>query len=395
MAPRRVRALFIICAPMNATADPATATQVVVWGGLLLGVVLGAVAQATRFCVRGSISDVVIFRGPARLFAWLLAAAVAMLLLQAMVALQVFDAGRTLGWSSRLAWLSTLVGGFLFGIGMMLAPGCPQRCLVKAGAGDLKALVTLLVVGLAALMTLRGAFAGLRVSYLDSASVALPGPQDLGTLLGGAAGARTWRLLLAAAAMAAVLAFAWRVRARLDRSAWIGGLGVGLLVALAFFLTGRLGFLAEHPETLEPAWVGTQGRRPEGLSFVAPVANTLDLLTLWTDKNTVATFGVMLALGVVAGSHVSARLRGEFRVESFRTREDLTQSLLGGVLMGFGGVTALGCSVGNGVTGVALLSAGAFLAVAGMVAGALVALRLHARRADRLGPAGGAGATAA
>ncbi|HYF18506.1 MAG TPA: YeeE/YedE family protein [Ramlibacter sp.] len=380
---------------MTSAPDPALATTLVVWGGLLLGLALGAVAQATRFCVRGSISDYVIFRGPARLFAWLLAAAVAMVLLQLMISLGVFDASRTLGWSNRLAWLSTLVGGFVFGIGMMLAPGCPQRCLVKAGAGDLKALVTLMVVGLAALMTLRGAFAVPRASWLDSASVALAGPQDLGSLLGGGLlSPGGWRLLLAAAALAGVAVFAWRARGRLDRSAWVGGIGVGLLVAVAFLLTGRIGFLAEHPETLEPAWVGTQARRPEGLSFVAPVANAIDLLTLWTDKNTVLTFGITLALGVLLGSHLSARVRGEYRVESFRTREDLTQSLLGGTLMGFGGVTALGCSVGNGVTGVALLSTGAFLAVAGMVAGALVALRLHAGRAAPAAP-GSAGPTPA
>ncbi|QJW84492.1 YeeE/YedE family protein [Ramlibacter terrae] len=151
---------------------------------------------------------------------------------------------------------------------------------------------------------------------------------------------------------------------------WIGGVAVGGLVAAALFLTGNLGFLAEHPETLEPAWLGTQSRRPEGLSFAAPMAHALDLLTLWTDKSMVATFGVMLALGVLVGSAVSAALRGEFKLESFRGPREIGEHVAGGVLMGFGGITALGCSVGNGVTGMAMLSSGALIATAGIVAGA-------------------------
>jgi uncharacterized membrane protein YedE/YeeE len=277
---------------------------------------------------------------------------------------------------------------------MMIAPGCPQRCLVKAGAGDLKAVVTLVLLAVIALMTLRGAFAGLRVAYLDSAGIALGGPQDLGSLLARALplppGVLRW--LLVVAVVAGVAAFGWRQRAQIDRMTWVAGIGVGLLVTGAFVLTGRIGFLAEHPETLEPAWLGTQSRRPEGLSFSAPLAHALDLLTLWSDKATVATFGVMLALGVVLGSHLSARLRGEFRIESYTGAREMGANFLGALLMGFGGITAVGCSVGNGVTGMALLSGGSLLAVAGMVVGALTALQVQMRRDAREG--GGTLATA-
>jgi uncharacterized membrane protein YedE/YeeE len=368
---------------MNAVTPETLAllTRIVVWGALPLGLLLGAVAQASRFCVRGGIADVVTFGGPARLMSWLLAVAVGAVLLQGMAAGGVFDATRTLAWNERLPWFSCLAGGLLFGIGMMVAPGCPQRCLVKAGAGDLRAAVTLLVIAVVAVFTLRGVLAGVRVSVFDNLGVSLGRPQDLGTLLGGAlsVSAATMRAVVTALLVAAIAALAWRHRARIDRLSWVGGLGVGLLLAAAFWLTGRIGFVAEHPDTLEAAWLGTQGRRPEGLSFVAPLANTLDLLMLWTDKNTVATFGVVLSLAVIVGSHLSARWRGQWKLESFRTPQDLGAAVLGGALMGFGGVTALGCSVGNGVTGLALLSTGSLLAVAGMVAGALLVLRYQAR----------------
>ena len=380
--------------PTRPDLDPKTLTQIVTWGGLVLGLALGAVGQATRFCVRGAIADWIVFRGPARFVSWMLAVAVGSVLVQALISAGALDASRTIFWGDRFVWASYLVGGLLFGYGMILAGGCPQRCLVKAGSGNLKAFVTLVVVAIAASMTLRGAFAGLRVNLLDALAVPLAGSQDFGGLASRALGvsAPAVRWTISGVLALAVFAFAWRVRRALDPAHWVGGIGVGLLVGAAFYLTGALGFLPEHPETLEPAWLGTQSHRPEGLSFSAPMGHMLDLLTLWSDRGTVATFGVTLALGVLLGSFASAKLRGEFRVESFKTPQDLRSHALGGLLMGFGGVTALGCSVGNGVTGLAMLSAGSLLAIAGISVGAWLALAWQARQQD---VAAGAGLAAA
>lgn len=368
---------------MSPELQPASLARYVVWGGLLLGLALGAVGQATRFCVRGAIADWVEFRSPGRLVSWLLAIAVGALAVQALLAAGAFDAGRTIYWGERFPWLSYLVGGLLFGYGMILAGGCPQRCLVKAGSGNLKALVTLVLIAIVSLMTLRGAFAGLRANGLDAFAITLGGPQDLGGLLGRnlSLSPVALRWALALAILAAVLTLAWRVRAQLKAAHWAGGILVGLLVAAAFYLTGHVGFLPEHPETLEPAWLGTQSKRPEALSFSAPLGHALDLLTLWTDKATVATFGVMLALGTLVGSFVAARLRGDFKLESFQTPRELGAHAAGAALMGFGGITALGCSLGNGVTGLAMLSAGALIATAGITAGAWLALVRQGRRA--------------
>ena len=369
---------------MRPVLDPNTLTQAVVWGGLVLGLLLGAVGQATRFCVRGAIADWLVLRSPGRLVSWLLAVAVGAVALQVLITAGSFDPSRTIFWGERFPWASYAVGGLLFGYGMILAGGCPQRCLVKAGSGNLKALVTLVFVAIVSLMTLRGAFAGIRVNYLDALNFGLGGSQDLGSLAARAvpvsAGLARWTFSFAI--VAGVLLLAWRVRAALSRAHWLGGIAVGLLVAAAFFLTGHVGFLAEHPETLEPAWLGTQSHRPEGLSFAAPAAHALDLLTLWSDKGTVATFGVTLALGVLLGAFATAKLRGEFKVESFRTPRELGSHAAGAALMGFGGVTALGCSLGNGVTGLAMLSSGSLLAVAGICAGAWLALLVQRRSAS-------------
>jgi uncharacterized membrane protein YedE/YeeE len=353
----------------------------------VLGLALGAVGQATRFCVRGAIADWMVFRGPGRLVSWLLAVAVGAVAVQALVSAGLLDAGRTIYWSDRFPWASYLVGGALFGYGMVLAGGCPQRCLVKAGQGNLRAAVALVIVAIAALMTLRGALAPVRVRFLDTMSITLGGTQDLGAVLARAVGGSPdlLRWGLTAALAASVVALAWRVRGRLGAGDWAGGVAVGLLAGAAFYVTGHAGFLPEHPETLEAAWLGTQSRRPEALSFAAPMGHALDLLTMWSDASTTATFGVTLALGVLVGSFVTARLRGGFHVESFRSPRDVVEHAGGALLMGFGGVTALGCSVGNGVTGLAMLSTGAGLAVAGITAGAWLALTRQVRATEKAG----------
>jgi uncharacterized membrane protein YedE/YeeE len=367
---------------MSLDLQPAALSAAVVWGGLAIGLALGAVGQASRFCVRGAIADWVTLRSPARMASWVLAIGVAAAAMQVLLSAGAVDGTRTIAWSDRFVWASYLVGGLLFGYGMVLSGGCPQRCLVKAGSGNLKAAVALLVIAVAAAMTLRGLFAAVRANGLDSLGQTLAGPQDLGSVLGRAAalppGALRW--VAAGLMLAAALAFAWRVRRTLDKGHWLGGIAVGLLVAAAFWLTGKVGFVAEHPETLEPAWLGTQSRRPEGLSFSAPMAHLLDLLTLWSDKNTVPTFGVSLAAGVLLGAFASAKWRGDFRLEIFSSPRELAEHALGGVLMGFGGITALGCSIGNGVTGLAMLSLGSLLAVAGICIGASLALRVQARK---------------
>lgn len=370
---------------MNLDLSPSLAAGLVVWGGLVLGLCLGAVGQATRFCVRGAIADWMIFRGPARMISWLLAIAVGALCVQLLVSTQLLDASRTIAWSDRLVWASYLAGGLLFGYGMVLAGGCPQRSLVKAGAGNLRAMITLLVIAVTAAMTLRGVLAGVRVSLFDSWALQLGSSQDVGTLMArtSLASAQNIRWALVAAMLLVAAGVAWRVRAKLDIGHVVGGVAVGLFVGVALFLTGGIGFFAEHPETLEAAWVGTQTRRPEGLSFSAPLAHSLDLLTLWTDKSMLATFGVTLTVGVLVGSYISARLRREFRLEFFSSPREFGAHMAGGMLMGFGGITALGCSIGNGVTGLALLSAGSMLAVAGICTGAWLALRLQLKRAEK------------
>lgn len=370
---------------MSLPLSPAAANQAVIWGGLLIGLALGAVAQATRFCTMGALADWFSYGGAARLMMWVLAVAVAASGTMALMTLGWFDPTRTVAWSDRFLWPSYGVGGTLFGFGMVLASGCPQRNLVKAGAGSLKAWVTLIVAAVTAQMTLRGVLAEPRVRVLDAAGAQLPHPQDLGSMLspliGATPSAVRWATLALLIAVATMLL--WRSRGGMDRGHWIGGAVVGLLVPAAWALTGMVGFLPEHPDTLEASWMGTYSHRPEALTFAAPIAHSLDLLTLWSDRNNTVSFGVMVTLGVMLGSMCAAVARKEFRVESFHNAEDMGNHIAGAVLMGFGGVTAMGCSIGQGISGLSMLSAGSCIAVTGIVIGAWLALRFQSWRIER------------
>lgn len=362
----------------------ALAAQVVALGAVL-GLALGAVSQASRFCTMGALTDLYTFQDGARLRQWVLAGLVAVLGTQALLASGAVRLDTAIYLQPRLNWLSHLVGGVLFGLGMVLASGCGTRSLVRAGSGSLKAVVVVIVLAVTAQMSLRGLLALPRVNGLDPVAVDLGGPADLPSLLarlGGLPEGATRLALLALLTLAAG-AWIWRGRAGLGRSGWLGGLAVGGLTVLAWWVTGGLAYLPEHPDTLEAAWLGTASRRPEGLSFVAPVGASLGYLELASDRNTVLNFGIALVAGTLLGSLASALARRQFRLETFASAEDTLHHLMGAGLMGFGGVLAVGCTVGQGLSGVSLLSVGAPLALAGFVVGSYLAWRYLSWRLER------------
>jgi hypothetical protein len=166
---------------------------------------------------------------------------------------------------------------------------------------------------------------------------------------------------------------------------WLGGAGTGAVVVALWWVSGRLGYVPEHPVTLEPTFLGTSSRRMEALSMVAPVGYALDWLLYFSDTSKVLTTGIVSVFGVLLGSAAVALWTGSFRWEGFGNVEDMANHLVGAALMGVGGVTAMGCTVGQGLSGISTLALGSVLALAAIVAGGVAALRYQGWRLDRMG----------
>jgi hypothetical protein len=228
-------------------------------------------------------------------------------------------------------------------------------------------------------------FAGWRVSGLawvrGGGGARAPDLPTLAVAAGFAGGVRLWLPWLVAGALALFI-FADR-GFRTTPELVLGGLVVGAVIVGGWYVSGHLGYLPEDPQTLEEKFVATNSGRMESYSFVAPTAYLLELLLLWTDQSRVVTFGIAGVLGIVAGSAAMAIGTRTFRWESFASVEDLGNHVVGGVLMGFGGVTALGCTIGQGLAGISTLAVGSFLALGAIVLGSVAAVRYQMWRIER------------
>lgn len=341
-----------------------------------LGFGFGALSQKTHFCTMGAVADIINMEDWNRMRTWMLAIAVAVLGSAALHSAGLIDLNKSIYRSENLTWLSHLVGGLLFGIGMVLASGCGARTLTRVGAGNLKSLVVFLTLGVTAYMTMRGVLGVLRVNTLDTVALPLPGGQDLPALLTAAGMAPGTALWIGALGLGgALLAFCFARRDFLTLDNLLGGIAVGAIVVGGWYVSGHLGYLAEDPDTLQEAFLATNSGRMESLTFVAPQAYTLELLMLWSDTSRKLSFGIALALGVIAGSTAWALVTRSFRWEGFRDVDDLVRHLLGGALMGFGGVTAMGCTIGQGITGVSTLALGSLITLVAIIAGAAATLK--------------------
>jgi uncharacterized membrane protein YedE/YeeE len=360
-------------------------TTQVLWAAFIASVFFGAIAQRTHFCTMGAISDIFNMGDWTRMRMWGMAVGVAMIGFYLLAATGLIDPAKTLYASNRFIWLSALVGGLLFGFGMVLASGCGSKTLVRIGGGSLKSVVVFIVMGVAAFATLKGITAVLRVDTVDRVSIDFASNAALPNWLGNALGTSS---VSAGLILALVLGLGLIIWALLGRDFvrfdnLLAGFGLGAVIAAMWWISGHLGYVAEHPETLQEAFLATNSGRAEALSFVSPVAFTIDWVMFFSDKAKVLTIGIVAVLGVVAGSAAYALASRNFRWEGFRDAEDTANHLIGAVLMGVGGVTAIGCTVGQGLSGLSTLSATSFVAVAAIMAGAVLALKYQVWRLEK------------
>ena len=362
-------------------AELASTTQLVLIGFFVLGAIFGAIGQKTHFCTMGAIADIVNMGDWNRMRMWWLAIGSAMAGTAVLQFLGIIDVTQALYGGGRVLWVSAALGGLLFGLGMVLASGCGSKTLIRIGAGNLKSLVVFFVLGISAYMTLRGLFGVWRAQVTDPFSWDVGSTQAIPQWL--FADRPGLALLLSLVIAAALMIPALRHAEARTRDVWLGGLGSGAVIVGAWWVSGSLGFTEEHPLTLEATYLATQSARMEAFSFVAPFAHGLDLLMFWSDTSRVLTTGVAAVAGVIVGSAIMALATGSFRWEGFSDTEDTANHLVGGLFMGAGGVLAMGCTVGQGLSAISMLAVGSLIAVPAIVVGAVLGLRYQAWRIEK------------
>lgn len=348
--------------------------QLALLGGLIIGALFGGIAQATAFCSSGAILDLVRDGNGNRLRAWGLAAAVAIFSTQLLLRFVIVDVRKSIYLTVPLTVAGPVLGGLMFGIGMILAQGCAARNLFRLGGGNLRALVVVIVFSVAAYAAMRGILAPGRLvlEALTRADVGALGiPELLARRLSVTAETARWSTALGGAGILGALCFASPAFRSSPRNI-AAGLGIGLLVTAGWYLTGALARDDFNPAPLA------------SLTFVAPLGDSLQYVMIFTGMS--ANFGIALVGGVILGSFVVALARGRFRIEGFADQGDFLRQLVGATLMGMGGVLAMGCTIGQGLTGLSTLSSGSLLAAMSICLGGFLGARLTRGRVEDTAP---------
>ena len=330
--------------------------------GFAIGLTFGVVGLISGFCLMSSLRDWWTANDGRKARSFALAVAVAILGTQFLAGAGLVDIAKSLYLQPSFSVPVMFAGGLLFGVGMVLSNGCASRALVLLGKGNLRSLVVITIIGIAAQMTLKGLLAPARLAFIQwtqttASAVSLPGL--LATLGVDESAARIAVALIISGALL-IFAFSDRQFRRAPVQI-VAGILIGLLVPAGWIATGWLGADEFNPIPVT------------SLTFVSPLADSVQYVMLSTGMT--LNFGIALVAGVLTGSVVTAVLTGRFQLEGYSSPSHMVRSISGAALMGIGGAMAYGCSIGQGLTGISTLALPSFVAMAGIVTGAAVAIR--------------------
>lgn len=330
--------------------------------GFAIGLAFGVVGLLSGFCLMSSLRDWWTANDGRKVRSYALALAIAILGTQLVAGVGLVDIAKSIYLQPSFSAPLIFAGGLLFGFGMVLSNGCASRALVLLGKGNLRSLVVIAIIGIAAQMTLKGLIAPARLALLQATQItpaAVSAPALLATV---GIDEFVARIAVTLIVVGGLLIFAFSDRQfRRAYGQIAAGLAVGFLVTAGWLATG---------------WLGADDFNPipvTSLSFVSPIADTLQYTMLSTGLT--LSFGVALVVGVLSGSVLTAVLTGRFKLEGYTSPSHMVRSISGAALMGIGGAMAYGCSIGQGLTGLSTLGMPSFIAVAGIVSGAALGIR--------------------
>jgi uncharacterized membrane protein YedE/YeeE len=371
------------------------------WTVFIIALLMGAIVNKTNFCTMGAVSDWVNMGDTGRFRAWLFAIAVALLGVTVLEAIGLANVTSAFPpyRGPQLIWAENLLGGILFGIGMTLASGCGNKCLVRIGGGNLKSIMVFIVIAAIAYFMInpfpgsdQTLFTVLFYDWIRPLAIDTGAGQDLGSLVAGTEGAANARMVIGVILGLALMVVAFSSRDfRGSFDNLLGGLAVGLAVLAAWYVTSNVqldidgenytlqayaqewDFLAESDEG-KPA--DTRPLAAQSFTFINPMGQTAGYSASGF-SSAYLTFGVMAVAGVILGSLLWSLLSRSFRFEWFASFRDFLNHFIGATLMGFGGVLALGCTIGQGITGISTLALGSFIAFGGIVLGSALTMKIQ------------------
>lgn len=375
--------------------------SVLLWSAFGIAVILGAVANKTNFCTMGAVSDWVNIGDTGRLRAWFFAMAVAMIGVTIFEAMDVMSANGAFPpyRANQLIWAENILGGFLFGIGMTLASGCGNKTLVRVGGGNIKSIFVFAVIALISYYMLnpfpgtdKTLFSELFYGWIRPLAIDLGRGQDLGSLIAGKESGASANTIIGAIVAIGFIVFAFKsTDFRSSSDNIVGGLIVGLTVVAAWYVSGVIqvdadgevhtlrsfvenwDFVADSEEGKPASFAPLSA---QSYTFINPIGQTFGYLKSGL-ASSYLTFGIMAVFGVILGSFLWAIVSKSFRIEWFVDGKDFVTHMIGAVLMGFGGVLALGCTIGQGITGVSTLALGSFLALFSIIFGSALTMKIQ------------------
>ena len=380
--------------------DFASAQSFFLWSTFAIALIMGAVVNKTGFCTMGAVSDWVNMGDTGRMRAWILAIAVGVLGVTGLEAAGLVNVNSTFPpyRQTNFAWLENVLGGVLFGIGMTLASGCGNKTLIRIGGGNIKSVMVLLVIAVIAYFMInpfpgsdKTLYSTLFYSWTNPTAVALTTNQDLGSMLFGD-NAATGRMV--AGGVIGGLLLVWAFKSAEFRTSFdnlLGGLVVGLAVLAAWYVTSNITVNADGEmmalqayvqdwdlyapaDAVRPAAAGPLAS--QSFTFINPMGQTLGYVAGGFDR-TLLTFGIMALAGVIVGSLLWALISRSFRIEWFASGRDFINHFIGAILMGFGGVLAMGCTIGQGITGFSTLALGSIFTFVAIVFGSAVTMKVQ------------------
>lgn len=378
----------------------ADALSFLYWGSFILAFILGAVVNKTNFCTMGAVSDMVNMQDYGRMRAWFLAIAVAILGVSLLEYINVMNVSGSFPpyRASQLIFAENLVGGVMFGIGMTLASGCGNKTLIRIGGGNIKSIMVFAVIAVIAyymLSPLPGTdqtlFSLFFYDWMRPISINLETQQDIGAIIGGENPA-TARLVSGLVVGIAILAYVFKsADFRSSKDNVIAGLVIGAIILGGWYISDKATIIVDdEPYSLSSyykEWAmiadDDEGKPASGrplssqsFTFINPIGQTYGYIKGGFDS-TLLTFGLLSVFGVILGSFVWTLISRSFRVEWFNDGKDFITHMIGAILMGFGGVLAMGCTIGQGITGVSTMAVGSFLTLIAIIFGSATTMKIQ------------------